>query len=231
MKKMTLVMSMMLTIMMFAAPCVYADTIAAGDVIQLYDKPGYGDTNGGAFELYKGGAYQFDTFCLEMNEYFYYGENLRVASITQEARNGGVGGAVYNSTTGQWSDPLSQQTAYLYYNFRMNSLGSLTGGLFNYTAGNASANALQAAIWYLEGETTAPLSGLALTLWNTANSASATALQTAYNNVGVLNLTRSTGENGQDQLTLIPTVPEPATMLLFGLGLIGLAGARRIIKN
>lgn len=232
MKKMTLMMGVMMMVAVLSAPVADADTIAVGDTIQLYNS--YGATPGGAFSLYKDATYQFETFCMEMNEYFAFGEKLTVSGITKGVVDGGVGGG----TNGV--DPLDDRTAYLYYNFRMNTLGSLVSG-FSYvfapnisysqqTLNRSSATALQQTIWYLEEETNAPLSGLALNLYNAANNASSTARLTAYNNVAVLNLTGpSVGENRQDQLTLT-SVPEPTTMLLLGLGLVGLAGVRRMYK-
>ena len=187
-----------------------ADPINVGDVIRLYDGPG--TTGGGEFKVYKNEVYLFDTFCVERNEYFYYGQDLKVDGISDSAIYGGVGSD---------GDPLDPKTAYLYTQFRA---GTLSG----YTGDDTSANALQIAIWFIEGEWSTPLSGLALDFYNLA----VTANWQDIGNVRVLNLLRF--ENGQwvraqDQLVM---VPEPSTLLLMGAGLIGIgAFGRRKLKR
>ncbi|MBM4313784.1 MAG: PEP-CTERM sorting domain-containing protein [Deltaproteobacteria bacterium] len=200
---------------------------------------GYYSGNGGEFNitgipvsgyassaLYGGG---FETFCLERYEYIspgskYYAE---VSSSNSTA-----------STT-YGNDPISQGTAWLYSLF---AEGTLSG--YNYTPGyyrSASAAELQETIWWLEGEITyAPtnsFSSLVTTKFGSESYAKSTVAGNTYG-VGVLNLyvDPTKKANRQDQLILTnpstpTTVPEPATMLLLGLGLIGLAGIRSRLKK
>lgn len=161
-----------------------------------------------AATTYNGG---FETFCVEGNEYFSPGSTYYYA-ISQGAVNGGISGGN--------PDPISKGTAWLYLNFAQ---GTLAG--YNYTpgaGGNASAAALQATIWWLEGEGANPnntFSTLVMGLTGYLDD------NNGYYGVGVLNLwaDRAHTQFAQDQLILIPDVPDGGTTaMLLGLGLLGL---------
>jgi hypothetical protein len=192
--------------------------LSPGSVIRLYDS--YGSTGGGEFNgqvVGTSAAIDFISFCLEINEYFSPGQNLLVKDVSTEARNGGAGGPS--------PDPISYATAYLFTEF---ALQTLTGYDFGSGAARlASANSLQRAIWYLEQEIPmGQLDAQALAWVNQATAAG----WTDVGNVRVLNLLRQdlTGAytlNAQDQLYL-QSVPEPASLALFGVGLAALAAVR-----
>ncbi len=162
----------------------------------------------------------FETFCLESNEYFNPG-NSYYYGISQGAVNGGVSGGN--------PDFISKGTAWLYLNF---AEGTLSG--YTYTAGpagNASAAALQATIWWLEGEGANP---------NNVFSIAVTSLpdylddNMGFYNVGVLNLwgDRNHTQLAQDQLVLLQSVPDSGTTVaLLGLSLLGLVLVQRKLSQ
>lgn len=224
-------------------------SIQVGDRIRFTDK--YGSTGGGEFGVHQklsaspaGGNAQsgelFRSFCIERNEFIDFSTyGFVVDSISKSAMNGGFAGGN--------PDPISQQTAWLFYNF---TKGTLAG--YSYAGGAAqiaSANQLQNAIWFLEQEISLSNAQQAANAFLVAaNAASVAELQAAYARTFVLNIKWATdrsgldgvyehngswsapgaGDNGQSQLYVIP---EPGTVLVWSaLSLLGLGVYRRFLK-
>ncbi len=204
-------------VMLFAAPASAVPWNVGDSITYSLSTPvatPYG--SGGLFTITNVNTHAVtQSFCIELNEHIYNGD--LVAGISDSAVAGGRGGGS--------PDPISSATDWLFAQFATGNVA------YDNTA------ALQLAFWFLEDEVYAE----ELTSWVSKGyfSAELLAIANGYiadarkHNTGsygtqVLNLKDKDGVyNHQSQLI---RTAEPSTLLILGLGLVGVAGLRRKIK-
>lgn len=184
-------------------------SLSVGDRIRFTDQTG--TTGGGEFGVHlkdhvnpfdgnTESAELFRTFCLEKNEFIDFHKNgFIIESISTAAENGGLGGPQ--------PDPISAETAWLYYNFAKGTLSGYVGDV-------ASANNLQNAIWGFEDE----LSLSEMAAWSSnpfvlaaqaAILANGSDVQEAQDRVRVLNIVWASDRHGFDG---VYEGPKPGTL-------------------
>ena len=188
----------------------------------VFERAGGNANGGGAFKmsyaappsLPTAASPSLITFCLELNEYIEIATfGYKIWDISYDAIQGGVGGA----TGGK--DTISYETAYVYTNF-------LAGNYSSRGTDDQVKNAVQAVIWQLEEETINIASGedyttIATTILGEAETAVFIGDWTGWGNVRVANIGKNTVWDPYKQ-SMLTVVPEPTTILLSGLGLLGL---------
>lgn len=209
--------------MAFMPATAQAGPVTVGDSITMAQVTGV--TGGGGPFVLTGPDYDFITFCLELSEAL--GFPMQVGGISTYAEFNGVGG----------TDALDARAAYLYNEYRLGNIGTTL----------ADAEALQLALWWIEGEFNGdvltpgaavyggPVNATASAYVAAAGVAVAGGWGSTIGPVRVINLLKQNVAGGwepaQDVLMLLPVPDGGTTLMLLGGALVGIGALRRRIRG